>query len=435
MILVPVLLALPLVGLAILLADSRTDVHWQHQPSHFWLVLVTAGLNAALAYATGAAARRRGDRRVYLVSLGFLAASGFLALHALATPQILLDKPNLGFVIATPIGLALASGFAALSALERELIRSRLLEVGLLVVLAGWLVASLAIFPDLDDVTIPDRLSLPLVALAAVGSALYCFAVFRYAQRWRKRRSGLLLAFAVAFVLLAEAMIAVAVGRSWHASWWEWHVLMLVAFGLIAWAAHREWHEERFSPLYGDETAAGTQELSVLFADLQGFTAFSETQEADEISRVLNTLFDAAIPEIERQDGEIDRLIGDAVFARFTGDDHAERAARAALALQKATAGVAQEHPAWPRFRAGVNTGEASVGVLGSGSGRTYSAIGDTVNLASRIEGLAPAGGVAISAATAAKLLGAQTEPLGTVSVKGRAQPAEVLLLVKLPGS
>lgn len=410
-------------------------MHWQHQPSHFWLVLVTAGLNAALAYATGAAARRRGDRRVYLVSLGFLAASGFLALHALATPQVLLDKPNLGFVIATPIGLALASVFAALSALDRELIRPRLLEIGLLVAMAAWLVASLAVFPDLDDVTIPDRLSLPLVALAAIGSVLYCFAVFRYAQFWRKRRSGLLLAFAVAFVLLAEAMIAVAVGRSWHASWWEWHVLMLVAFGLIAWAAHREWHEERFSPLYGDETAAGTQELSVLFADLQGFTAFSETQEADEISRVLNTLFDSAIPAIERQGGEIDRLIGDAVFARFTGDDHAERAARAALGLQKATADVAQEHPTWPRFRAGVNTGEASVGVLGSGSGRTYSTIGDTVNLASRIEGLAPAGGVAISAATAAKLLGAQTEPLGTVSVKGRAQPAEVLLLVKLPGS
>ena len=102
------LLALPLVGLAILLAAPETDVHWEHHPSHFWLVLITAALNAVLAYATGVAARRRGDRRVHLVSLSFLAASGFLALHALATPGVLLDKPNLGFVIATPVGLVLA---------------------------------------------------------------------------------------------------------------------------------------------------------------------------------------------------------------------------------------------------------------------------------------------------------------------------------------
>jgi adenylate cyclase len=430
-----VLLALPLAGLAILLAAPEADVHWQHQPSHFWLVLLTAGLNAALAYATGAAARRRGDRRVHLVSLGFLAASGFLALHALATPQVLLDKPNLGFVVATPIGLLLAGALAALSALDRELVPPRVLELGIVLGLAAWLVASLTVFPDLADASIPDRLSFPLVALSAVGTALYALAVVRYWRLWRTRRSGLLLAFAVAFVLLAEAMVAVAVGRSWQASWWEWHVLMLVAFGLIAWAAHREWHEERFSPLYGEETAAGTQELSVLFADLQGFTAFSEAHDAQEVGRMLNALFDSALPPIERHGGEIDRLIGDAVFARFTGDDHAERAARAALGLQKATATVAEAQPGWPRFRAGVNTGEASVGVLGSGSGRTYGAIGDTVNVGSRIEGLAPAGGVAISAETAARLVGAETQHLGEVTVKGHAAPVEVLLLLKLPGS
>lgn len=410
-------------------------MHWQHQPSHFWLVLVAAGVNAALAYSTGVAARRRGDRRVHLVSLGFLAASGFLALHALATPQVLLDEPNLGFVIATPVGLVLAGAFAALSALDRELVGARALELGLLLGLGAWLVASLSVFPDLDEVEIPERLSAPLVVLAAAGTGLYAFAVFRYAQLWRRRGSGLLLTFVAAFVLLAEAMVAVAAGRSWQASWWEWHVLMLVAFGLIAWGVHREWHEERFSALYNEETAAGVQELSVLFADLQGFTAFSESHEADEVGRVLNTLFDAALPQIERYGGEIDRLVGDAVFARFSGDDHAERAARAALGLQKATAVVAEAHPGWPRFRAGVNSGEASVGVIGSGAGRTYSAVGDTVNVGSRIEGLAPAGGVAIGAATAARLVGAETQPLGTVTVKGHAEPVEVLLLLKLPGS
>jgi class 3 adenylate cyclase len=239
-----------------------------------------------------------------------------------------------------------------------------------------------------------------------------------------------LLALAVAFVLLAEAMVAVAFSRNWHASWWEWHVLMLIAFALIAAMAHREGSEERFGRLYVEREA---QRVTVLFADLMGFTAFSERHEPTDVSRMLDALFGAAIPAIERHQGRVDRLIGDAVFATFEGEAHAEKAARAALALQEETARLTAEHPEWPRFRAGLNTGDASVGVLGTGSGRTYSAIGDTVNLGSRIEGLAPAGGVAISAETARALWGAETEPLETVQVKGREEPVEVLLLKRLP--
>ena len=427
------LLALPLAGLAVLLAAPSTDVHWQHQPSHFWLVLVAAGLNAILAYATGAAARRRGDRRVHLVSLAFLAASGFLALHALATPKVLLDASNLGFVIATPIGLVLAGGFAALSAVDTDRPSATLLQNLLLAALAAWLVVSLTFFPDVDVAEVSERHSRPLVLLATIGIGLFAFAVVRYAMLYRARRSTLVLAFAAAFVLLAESLFAIAVARNWKASWWEWHLLMLAAFALIAWAAHREWHEERFSPLYRDETTAATRTVSVLFADLAGFTAYSERHAAGEVGAMLNTYFDVAIPAVERHGGEVDRLIGDAVFATFAGDRHTERAARAALALQEATGTVADEHPDWPRFRAGVHTGEASVGVLGTGSGRTYSVIGDTVNLGARIEGLAPVGGVAITANCANALWGATTEPLGAVTVKGRTEPVEVVLLLSLP--
>jgi class 3 adenylate cyclase len=426
---VAALLALPLVGLAILLAASDADVHWQHQPSHFWLVLLTAGLNAALAYGTGVAARRRGDRRVHLVSLSFLAASGFLAMHALATPGVLLDKPNLGFVIATPIGLVLAGALAALSALDGERMQPGLLERGLLVGLVAWAIASIALFPEVSDSVVPDRLSLPLVALSVAGVALYGFAVSRYLRLYRKRRSRLVLGFTVAFVLLAEAMVAVALGRTWQASWWEWHVLMLVAFGVIALMAHREGSEERFGRLYLDRDA---HPVTVLFADLQGFTSFSEQHEPGEVSSMLDMQFQAAIPAIERHGGNVDRLIGDAVFATFEGDDHAQCAARAALALQEETGTLAAGHPEWPRFRAGLNSGYASIGVLGVGSGRSYTAIGDTVNLASRIEGLAPAGGVAISAETASRLRGAMTKPFDTVQVKGREEPVEVLLLLSL---
>ena len=424
------LLALPLAGLAFLLAAPSADVHWQHQPSHFWLVLVTAGLNAALAYATGIAARRRGDRRVHLVSLAFLAASGFLGLHALATPGVLLDKPNLGFVIATPIGLVIAGAFAAASSLELDRVRPALLQQLLLAAMVVWLVVSLALLPDLDDSVVPGRMSWPLVVLSIVGVPLYAYAVLRYLALWRQRRAGLLLAMAIAFTLLAEAMVAVALGRNWQASWWEWHVLMLAAFALIAVMAHREGPEERFARLYLDK---GAQSVTVLFADLQGFTAYSEQHDPIEVSQMLNTYFAAAIPAVEKHEGTIDRLIGDAVFATFQGEGHPERGARAGLALQAAVAALAAAHPTWPRFRVGVHTGEASVGVLGTGSGRTYSVVGDTVNVGSRIEGLAPAGGVAISGETASQLRGAQTEELGTITVKGRAEPCEVLLLINLP--
>jgi adenylate cyclase len=424
------LLALPLAALAVLLAAPDADVHWQHQPSHFWLVLVTAGLNAVLAYATGVAARRRDDRRVHLVSLSFLAASGFLALHALATPGVLLETSNLGFVVATPIGLVLAGALAALSALERAPIHPRALERGLLVLLAAWAVVSLTLFPEVDDTVVPERLSAPLVALSVAGVALYAFAVLRYVTLWRERRSRLVLGFALAFVLLAEAMVAVALGRNWQASWWEWHVLMLLAFGLIAAMAHAEGPEERWGRLYRVRDA---RSVTVLFADLQGFTSYSEREEPAAVAQTLDAFFAVAIPALERHDGRVDRLVGDAIFATFEGERHAERAARAALELQSETGALAAEHPGWPRFRVGLNSGDASVGVLGTGTGRTYSAIGDAVNLGSRIEGLAPAGGVALSADTAAQLWGARTRPLGTVAVKGREEPVEVLLLESVP--
>ena len=118
MVLLAVLLALPLAGLALLLGYPDLDAEWDHQPSHFWLVLVVAVVSVGLGLATGEAARRRGDARVFLVALAFLVAAGFLGLHALATPGVLLDATNTGFVIATPVGLLLAAGFAAASALD-----------------------------------------------------------------------------------------------------------------------------------------------------------------------------------------------------------------------------------------------------------------------------------------------------------------------------
>jgi adenylate cyclase len=435
-------LAVPLAGLALVLAAPSADVHWEHHPAHFWLVLASAVLSAVLAVSMGATARRRGDPRVYLVSLAFLAASGFLALHALATPGVLLEESNVGFAISTPFGLVIASGFGAASALELTRSPDTMRRIGtvqnaLVGALVLWAIVSLTLLPNVSDPAVPERGSWALALPAAAAIALYGFAVVRYVRLYLRRRSTLLLAVASAFVLLAEASIATAASRNWRASWWEWHVLMLVAVGLVALAARREWHEERYSPLYLDETAEGEVEVSILFADLAGFTAFSEQHEPSAVTGMLNEYFDAVVPEVERHGGEVDRLIGDAVMVVFNrrGDqpDHARRAAQAAFAFQRAAAAVAERHPDWPRFRAGVNTGRATVGVLGASGGRTYSVVGDAVNVASRVEGLAPQGGVAVAAGTAERLSGARLEPLGTMPVKGRQEPVEVHLLLEPP--
>ena len=441
---VALLLVLPLAGLAVLLARPSLDVAWEHHPAHFWLVLAAGGLNAVLAYAASAAARRRGDARVFLVSLAFLSAAGFLGLHALATPGVLLETANPGFALATPLGLAIAAGFAAASSLELAgtaavavARRASAIRAVLLAAMLLWGALSLAGAPPLDGPGAPERASGPLVGLAVAGLALYGLAAVRYLALYRRRRSGMLLGMVAAFALLAEAMVAVAFGRNWHASWWEWHGLMLAAFALVAWSVHRQWHEERFSNLYLDDTAAGDREISVLFADLAGFTAFSERHGAREVTEMLNSYFDVAIPPVVRDHGgDVDRIIGDAVMATFNrrGDepDHAQRAARAALAIQEKTAAIAARHPGWPRFRVGVNTGPAVVGVVGAAGGRTHTVIGDVVNVAARLESHAPVGSVVVGPETARRLPDARLRALGALAVKGRTELVEAQELVAL---
>jgi class 3 adenylate cyclase len=440
-----VALALPIVGLVLLIAQPRLDARWEHHPAHFWLVLIAAALSVALAYATGSAARRRNDARVFLVSLSFLAAAGFLGLHALATPGVLLEGQNAGFTLATPIGLLVSSVFAAASSAELDaeraaavMRRAGLLRGALLALMAGWAVVSLLSLPPLSGIAPPERASGPLVVLSVAGFALYAIAVVRYLRLPRHPASeALVIAMASAFVLLAEAEVAVAIGRNWHATWWEWHLLMLVAFIVVAVTAQRQWHEERFAGLYLQETAKGTRDISVLFADLQGFTTFSEHHEPQEVTTMLNEYFGVAIPPVvEQYGGQVDRLVGDALMVTFNtqGDqpDHAERAARAALAIQQVTGEVAAAHPGWPRFRVGVNTGEAAVGLLGTAGGRTFTVIGDAVNLAARLEGAASVGEVLIGAETARRLPTARIEALGPVRVKGKAESVEVYRLVDL---
>ena len=291
--------------LALVLAHPAADGTWENHPAHFWLVLGAAAINVALGYAVGVAARRRRDARLLLVSLAFVSAAGFLGLHALATPGVLIGK-NAGFELATPVGLSLAGLFAAASGLmlrpraaERILGLAWPLIVALSAAMGCWAAVSLAEVGPFRGPLDAEQLDGWQISLAGVGVVLYAAAALGYYRLYRRRRALFLLGVALAFALLAEAMLVIAWARSWRVSWWEWHLLMLVAFAAIAVSARTEWHEERFSPLYLDETLAGTREVSVLFADLQGFTSFSEKTAPAQVGAMLNGYFRRLVPLLE----------------------------------------------------------------------------------------------------------------------------------------
>jgi class 3 adenylate cyclase len=273
-----------------------------------------------------------------------------------------------------------------------------------------------------------------------VGTVAYAVAAVRYLAVYRGRLGLLPASIVACFALLAEAMVGVAITgeRSWHASWWEWHGLIVLAYVVVAYAARREWRDERFRNLYLATTRERGQEVSVLFSDLAGFTSFAERSSPAEVATVLNTYYAMAAPLISRRfGGELEKFMGDGMMATFNsrGDqpDHAVRAAGAALALQEEVGKLADANPGWPRLRIGINSGEAMVREMGGHGFVAYAVIGDTVNTASRLEGQAPVGGVLIGERTRDLLPeGARTEAVTGVRVKGKEAPLDAYLLQAL---
>ncbi len=175
--------------------------------------------------------------------------------------------------------------------------------------------------------------------------------------------------------------------------------------------------------------------ITVLFADIRAFTSFSETEKPERVVGVLNRFFSIMSEIIFSHGGTLDKYIGDGLMAIFgaptaTAED-AENALKAAVAMQKrlATLNTQLESEGFNKLSVGIglHTGEATVGYIGSEQRSEYTAIGDTVNLASRLEANARGGQILISEATAQASgnlfdLTAQ-EPL---TVKNRLQPVSL---------
>jgi adenylate cyclase len=187
-----------------------------------------------------------------------------------------------------------------------------------------------------------------------------------------------------------------------------------------------------------------TREISVVFADIRNFSQIAEQLAPDEVVRMLNHYLDHLTRAIWDEEGTLTMYIGDALMAIFNAPlpqpDHAARAMRAAwamrLALQQADSVTGQLH-ARAQYGIGVHTGPALVGNIGApGRMQNYTAIGDTVNIASRLQSSASANQILISAETCAacgRL--ADASPLEPLAVKGRTQPLAVFQLDGLRAS
>ena len=141
------------------------------------------------------------------------------------------------------------------------------------------------------------------------------------------------------------------------------------------------------------------QFLTVLFADVSGFTSFSEQNSAKDVFELLNSYLDLAAQAILEEEGTLDKFIGDAVMAIWNSPDpQADHALRAVRAAQKISDQIAKMHTKLPDpakhliFHTGIATGIAMVGNVGTREFFNYTAIGDTVNTANRIEAAAKPG-------------------------------------------
>ncbi len=181
--------------------------------------------------------------------------------------------------------------------------------------------------------------------------------------------------------------------------------------------------------------------VSVLFADIRGFTHFSEGLEPEQLVSVLNRYLAAAAEAILEEEGTIDKFMGDAVMAWFNAPipqpDHTLRAVRAALRLRRRSRRLSESLPSEMQlhFGVGIHVGEAVLGLIGTEKRLEYTAIGDSINTAKRIQENASADQILLSEAAYRRVAGqVLARPVGPLRAKGKSRPLKVYELLGLKG-
>jgi class 3 adenylate cyclase/tetratricopeptide (TPR) repeat protein len=172
------------------------------------------------------------------------------------------------------------------------------------------------------------------------------------------------------------------------------------------------------------------RQVTVMFADIAGFTSAAEGRDPEDVHQIVDRCFEAITAEVHRFEGTINQYTGDGVMALFGApiahEDSARRAVHAALGIQRAMRDLSREiearHGPAIRMRIGLNTGPVVVGRIGDDLRMDYTAVGDTTNVAARMQQAARPGGVLVSEATLRSIGGFfETLDLGEQAVKGHA--------------
>ena len=180
------------------------------------------------------------------------------------------------------------------------------------------------------------------------------------------------------------------------------------------------------------------KEVSILFADIVGFTTMSEKMSPSQVALVLNDYLSRMTEVIFKYEGTLDKYIGDAIMAVFGAPldmpDHASRSIKVALEMQERLAEFNADHKEGPhlRIRIGINSGKAVAGEIGSVNKKEYTVLGDTVNIASRLESSVAKPGMLVIGENTHRMVAGQFEcrSLGSFTLKGREREVSVFEVV-----
>ncbi|MDO8562311.1 MAG: adenylate/guanylate cyclase domain-containing protein [Candidatus Limnocylindria bacterium] len=487
---------LPTALLAFLLANPDRDVDLNVPLEHFVITTNISAVAAVVGLLVARSALQLRQYPSLLVALGFLSMAGIFVVHGLSTPGVLqrgTRAGDAGLVVAVSAQLALvaAAVFFAIRAspLAAPLARripARALTIGVAAALGAYAALGLgapAAFGGFAQLVLvgagggysydgaggsysydyagsgsapaPPEGAGYLPYLVAAGTVcLYLFAAARQAQEALRVRGPFQGALAGSFLLLAQAEISQVLAPVWKLSWWEYHGLMLAAtvfaLGAIFVELDRRRGLERFLPpnvvsriIAGDALHLGGERhvTTILFADLRGSTALAERLAPEAVVDVLNAYLRAMATSVIAEGGILDKFLGDGLMAIFgaleDGRNGAAAAARAALRVRADVSALSLERAARGEptvaFGVGIHTGTVVLGVVGLPERSDYTAIGDAVNTASRMESLCKELGtdVVLSSDTAACLegTGIAVRPLGDVAVRGKVLPVTVFTL------